>query len=244
MLLKFLTYNIHKGIGGIDRKYRLERIVEVLAHYNPDVAFLQEVDNGVPRSRADCQIERLREALDYPHGVYQANVRLRQGNYGNAILSRLPLTEQQDVELTVRPKKRRRALVAHLRAESGGHSRTIVVASLHLGLADFERRIQLRRLLQHDSIVRHHASTPVVVGGDFNDIWARLGVKLMHPAGFQSATGVVRTFPARLPLRPLDAIYVRGDARVEHAYAGHTQLCREASDHLPLLAHIDVAVPC
>lgn len=242
MLLKLVTYNIHKGIGGIDRKYRLDRVVEVLNHYKPDIALLQEVDYGVPRSRSECQAEALGDALGLGHVLYQANVRLRRGHYGNAILSRFALEQQTDIELTVRPKKRRRALVAHAIVRAEGHSRTIVVANLHLGLADFERRIQLRRLLAHDVLVRHHASTPVVVGGDFNDVWGRLGLKLMHPGGFHSATGYVRTFPARLPLRPLDAIYVRGDISVERAFAGHTATCREASDHLPLIAHLNVPV--
>lgn len=242
MLVKFLTYNIHKGIGGIDRKYRLERVMDVLRHHDPDIAFLQEVDDGVPRSRGDCQVDLLREALDYADSAFQANVRLRRGHYGNAILSRFPLSQQSDVELTVRPKKRRRALVAHARLSSGDHTRTLIVASLHLGLADFERRIQLRRLMQHEAIVHHHAATPMVVGGDFNDVWERLGRRLMEPSGFRSATHRVRTFPARMPLRALDAIYFRGDVELDHAFAGHTQLCREASDHRPLVAHLNVQV--
>ncbi|MCO6047329.1 endonuclease/exonuclease/phosphatase family protein [Aeoliella sp. ICT_H6.2] len=242
MLVKLLTYNIHKGIGGIDRKYRLERVMDVLRHHDPDIALLQEVDEGVPRSRGDRQVELLREELGYADSAFQANVRLRQGHYGNAILSRFPLSQKSDIDLTVRPKKRRRALVAHARLASGQHTRTLVVASLHLGLADFERRIQLRRLLQHDAIAHHHGNTPMIVGGDFNDVWGRLGKRLMLPGGFQAASGKVRTFPARLPLRALDAIYFRGDIALDHAFAGSTQLCREASDHRPLVAHLNVQV--
>jgi len=242
MLLKFLTYNIHKGIGGIDRKYRLERVIEVLRHHNPDIALLQEVDDGGPRSRGDCQVELLREALGYSDSAFQANVRLRRGHYGNAILSRFPLSHQSDVELTIRPKKRRRALVAHARLAHEHHTRTLIVANLHLGLADFERRMQLRRLLRHESIVHHHATTPMIVGGDFNDVWGRLGRRVMQPGGFHSATGKVRTFPARMPLRSLDSIYYRGDVELDHAFAGHTQLCCEASDHRPLIAYLEVQV--
>ena len=43
---RLLTWNIHKGIGGIDRRYRPDRIVEVIRHYEPDVVLLQEVDEG------------------------------------------------------------------------------------------------------------------------------------------------------------------------------------------------------
>ena len=51
MRFRIVTYNIHKGIGGIDRRYRPERIAETLAHYEPDIVFMQEVDDGVPRSK-------------------------------------------------------------------------------------------------------------------------------------------------------------------------------------------------
>jgi endonuclease/exonuclease/phosphatase family metal-dependent hydrolase len=48
MLLKVLTYNIHRAIG-VDRRFRPSRIVEILAHHDADIALLQEVDEGVPR---------------------------------------------------------------------------------------------------------------------------------------------------------------------------------------------------
>ena len=43
MRLRILTWNIHKGIGGVDRLYRINRVVDVLREELPDVALLQEV---------------------------------------------------------------------------------------------------------------------------------------------------------------------------------------------------------
>ena len=51
MLLRVLTYNIHKCIGALDGRYRPERIAEVVRHHDPDIVFLQEVDQGARRSR-------------------------------------------------------------------------------------------------------------------------------------------------------------------------------------------------
>ena len=62
MQFRLLTYNIHKGIGGVDRRYRPERIVEVVAHYQPDIVCLQEVDEGVKRSQFHQQAELLADA--------------------------------------------------------------------------------------------------------------------------------------------------------------------------------------
>src|SRR5436190_853215 len=51
MQFRVVSWNIHKGIGGADRRYRLERIVEVLQALAPDIAMLQEVAEDMPRSR-------------------------------------------------------------------------------------------------------------------------------------------------------------------------------------------------
>lgn len=240
MKLKLLTYNIHKGIGGIDRRYRLDRIAEVISHYDPDIALLQEVDDGVPRSRGDRQVDLLASELGFEHSLYQPNVKLRRGAYGNAILSRFPSRESVDLELTVGPKKRRRAQIARFQLTDQGHSRTLVVANLHLGLAGFERRIQLLRLLKEQSIVGLSSATPCVIGGDFNDVWGAIGGRFMAPAGFLSAAKNQRTFPARAPLRSLDGIYYRGDCLVQSAFAGRLDAARHASDHLPLFAEFVV----
>ncbi|MEZ6096466.1 MAG: endonuclease/exonuclease/phosphatase family protein [Pirellulaceae bacterium] len=239
--LRLLTYNIHKGIGGIDRRYSLDRIVEVIQHYSPDVAVLQEVDFGVPRSRGHRQVRMLSEALGMPHREYQANVRLKQGHYGNAILSRFPMTESTNLNLTVPPKKRRRALFAKLHIGIEDSTRTLLVCNTHLGLAGFERKIQIRRLLSSDMIRNIHHETPAIVAGDFNDVWMSIGRKLMFPAGFRCAVGGTKTFPAMMPVRSLDAIYYRGDLKLINSFAGRIEQARHASDHLPVITDFQIA---
>ncbi len=216
MQFRVLSYNIHKAIGGIDRRYRPERIVETIAHYNPDIALLQEVDDGVPRSRRDCQVEWLAKALGYEHHAFQSNVKLREGSYGNAVLSRLPLDDLHHVELTIPLKKRRRALVVRCHLRTDSHVRSVVIANVHLGLAGFERAIQVKRLLTHDSISRLRNSTPLIIGGDFNDVWRTLGKQILEPVGFQCAMGNVKTFPAAYPVRALDRVFYRGDRYALH----------------------------
>ncbi len=236
MVFKLLTYNIHKGIGGIDRKYSLDRIVQVLAHYSPDIALLQEVDDGVPRSDGDRQVDLLASRLGYADSAYQPNVILRKGQYGNAILSRFPITDAMDCDLTVGPKKRRRAQIARLRVPDASDGRDVMVVNVHLGLAGMERKIQLRRLFQEDPIHRMHAAMPLIVGGDFNDVWNSLGEAIMRPRRMHAAPGNAMTFPAAFPIRRLDAIYYRGSIRSDRSYAGDVDVARKASDHRPLIA--------
>ena len=216
----------------------MDRIVEVLAHCGGDVVLLQEVDDGVPRSRHERQVDLLAEALGYRHHLYQPNVRLKEGRYGNAILSRFPLEDTSHLELTIPLKKRRRALVAHARVPIDHHQRTLLIINAHLGLAGFERRMQMRRILESRVIRRTRRTTPIVLGGDMNDVWATLGDRLMRPAGFQTASWRIRTFPAAYPLRPLDWIFFRGDLALRHSFATRTRLARQASDHLPLVSDL------
>jgi endonuclease/exonuclease/phosphatase family metal-dependent hydrolase len=235
MQFRLITYNIHKGIGGVDRRYRPERIVESIRHYVPDVVLLQEVDDGSPRSHHHRQVDVLGDALDLPYRAFQPNVRLKEGQYGNAILSRHPLTDIQDLDLTIPLKKRRRALIAHCCLRCEQHTRILLLFNVHLGLAGFERTIQLRRLLASNALqhTRHH--TGVIVAGDYNDVWGTLGRRLLEPAGFKAACFRRKTFPAVLPIRSLDRVYYRGALDVHHSFASRTEVARQASDHLPLV---------
>jgi len=239
MHFRLMSYNIHKGIGGVDRRYDLGRIVETIKHYRPDVAFLQEVDDGVPRSRGHAQAELLAAATGLEHFTFQRNVSLRVGHYGNAILSRFPLEDPAHIDLTVRPKKRRGALVARWRVPIGEHTKSLMLVNLHIGLSGFERQWQLRRLFRVAHLTELRNRMPLVVGGDFNDFWNSLGWRVMQPAGFQPSGPPIRTFPARLPLRPLDKVFFRGDLRSIHTCVGHTETARQASDHLPLVVDFE-----
>ena len=79
----------------------------------------------------------------------------------------------------------------------------------------------------------------MVLGGDLNDLWGTLGPSFLNPAGFSRAGPLARTFPAWLPVRPLDGLFVRGDVRVRHAGPARGTVARQASDHLPLGAELE-----
>jgi endonuclease/exonuclease/phosphatase family metal-dependent hydrolase len=240
MRFRVVSWNIHKGIGGVDRLYRLERVVEVLKSLDPDIALLQEVTEGMPRASYHAQADLLSEALAMPHVAYGPEHRFRIGGYGNAILSRWPLSHVHHVDLTIGTRKKRGALKARSRVRFGNHSRTVVVVNLHLGLAGSERALQLDRFLSCHPFERLHHRTPIVLGGDLNDLWGSLGPRFLAPAGFSRAGELASTFPAALPLRPLDGIFVRGDLKACACHPPKNGLTRQASDHLPLLAELDL----
>ena len=113
-----------------------------------DVLMLQEVDDGVPRSNHDSQVDVLGELLGMKHRSWFPNVDVRGGGrYGNAILSRYPLIESTNIDLSIRWKKKRSCLHGVIRVRHDDVDRTVHVFNMHLGLARFERRIQLRMFL-------------------------------------------------------------------------------------------------
>jgi endonuclease/exonuclease/phosphatase family metal-dependent hydrolase len=236
--LRALSYNIHKCIGGIDRRYDPSRVVEVIRKLDVDVAMLQEVDGGVARSNHDHQVDLLAEHLGLRYRTWFANVDVRGGGqYGNAILSRYPIIESTNIDLSIRFKKRRSALHAVLRVRHDDVDRTVHLYNMHLGLARFERRIQLRRFLDSHPFQNLHHDTPIVVGGDLNDVYGGLG-DLLAPAGFRGIERRPLTFPAWGPMRALDAIFVRGDMDFLRLARCDSDLARRASDHRPLVAEI------
>ena len=246
MRVRILTYNIHKCIGGLDRRYDPERIRETVAHYEPDVVLLQEVDQAALRSDGDRQADLLGDLLEMRHRTYFPNVTVRRGGaYGNAILSRFPLTDTRNIDLTIPPKKRRSVLHARYRmrlprpGRKGTNTRTVHVYNMHLGLSGIERKRQLKMFLESHPFVGFDRRTPVIVAGDFNDVWGTLGKKLLEPAGFTGGKPTP-TFPAYAPVRALDAIYVRGDVRLTHVYRSRLEIAKRASDHLPLIADLEI----
>ena len=238
MKLRVLSYNIHKCIGGVDRRYEPSRVIEVIRKLDCDVLMLQEVDAGVTRSRGDKQVELLGDELGLPHRTWYPNVDVRGGGqYGNAILSRYPLIESTNIDLSLRFKKARSALHGVLRVRHDDIDRTIHVFNMHLGLARYERRRQLQKFLDSHPFAHLHHDTPVVVGGDLNDVYGGLGT-LLAPAGFRGIARRPLTFPAWGPVRALDGIFVRGAVDFVRLARCDSDLARRASDHRPIVAEV------
>ena len=241
MRFRLMTYNIHKGVGGVDRRYRFARIIDTLAFYKPDIALLQEVADGIPRSGHHRQVDILCETLGFQFHAYQPNVSLRKGKHGNAILSHFPLSDIHDIDLTIPLKKRRGSLVARCQLSRGQRSLPLFVYNFHLGLASFERNIQIRRFLADIAFKNLKRSVPVIAAGDFNDLWGTLGTRLLEPEGFRTASGLSKTFPAFRSLRPLDHIFFRGNLALHRCFPSRTQLAKRASDHLPIIADFEIS---
>src|SRR5262245_59522398 len=134
--MRLLSYNIHKGIGGNDRRYRLERVLHVIEHENPDLILLQEVTRDLVRCRRHDQPCLLAERfVALEHSMFQLTVSWKVGGYGNMLISRWPIVDKHHVSLRVKNKKPRGAQIAVVDAPEG----RLKIVNVHLGLAESER---------------------------------------------------------------------------------------------------------
>lgn len=221
------SYNVH-GWVGTDRRFDPERIGRVLAEIGPDLAALQEVRD---RPGAPDPLDRIASDLR-AEAVRGVTLQLGPGTQGNALLSRLPLDRIDKLDLSV-PGREPRGLID---VTSSALGEPLHLMATHLGLAAAERRVQVQRL-----VARLQDASPGVrvVLGDMNE-WVR-GVGALRPLHRRLGRAAgPRTFPASFPLFSLDRIWVAPRGRLRRLWVHRSPLARLASDHLPVVAELEV----
>ena len=247
MQIRVLSYNMHRAIG-VDRLFRPERIARVLKHHQADIVLLQEVDVGVPRSRQLDLAKEMAEAAGYPYYVTGLNVKLSKGMYGNTTLSKFPITQSRNINLTVGKRKARGCQYSSIQLKnSSDFSQNIEVFNLHLGLSSQERVRQVGLLSQSEEFCSITPATPCLVGGDFNDWRTILGPIFTDILDFQCATNHSKgyhnpylTYPAFTPTGGLDKIFYRGPLELIKRRRCWMGITRLASDHLPVIAEFEL----
>jgi endonuclease/exonuclease/phosphatase family metal-dependent hydrolase len=238
--LTLVSYNIHSGIG-TDGRFDLHRVGEVLRETQADVIALQEVGDFRSVTSREDQPEHLADMLGL-HMAFGPNVVKDGRRYGNAILTRLPILQSKNYNLSVPGREPRGALRCDLDLGSG---KPLHVFCLHLGLSIGERRRQERLLLSADILQDAARKDPVVVCGDFN-YWGNKPVpalvrQAIHDVALE-LRAPARTYPSRLPVLRLDRIFVDTGVRPLSIRPHRSALASVASDHLPLVMRFEAPV--
>ena len=239
---RILTLNIHKGFSLGNRRYTLESIRSKLRESTPNLVFLQEVIGENHRHRAKIpgwpegnQFEFLADSV-WDHFAYGKNAIYQHGHHGNAILSELPFSETNNIDVSTLRFSQRGIL--HGVLENGIH-----LLCIHFGLFESERQVQLQRLIEHIE-TSVPAGSPLILAGDFNDWRKTLHRELTNGCGLQDAHELIEektavTYPAAFPLLPMDRIYVRG-FQVKKVEVLSSRSWRDLSDHCALLAEVSL----
>ena len=254
--LRVATYNIHK-CKGLDGRTRPERIARVLAELRADVVALQEVLSVADGDAQKDQAKYLAAALEPKYHYWLGeNRKIRGAAYGNAVLSRFPIVHMHNYDVTRSRRERRGCMRVDL--DLGG-GRRLHVFNVHLGTGFFERRLQGDLLVSREILIDPELRAPRIVLGDFNE-WTRgLATRVLSehfdevefakPRGVWAKVGVAakpsrktyrKTYPGVLPLLPLDHIYFERGLRLLGSSVHRSRVALVASDHLPLVADLEL----
>lgn len=222
MNLTVATYNIHSCIG-TDKRFDPARTAQVIKEIDADVIALQEVDYTIFED-LDILNYLARETCLAP--IEGPTLKRETGHYGNGILTRLPIREVTQIELSANRREPRGAIDAIL----DWNGQTLHVVATHLGLWPGERRQQVVTLV--DRFDRKPQGNLLLLG-DLNE-WLLWGRPLRRLRRFFSHTPHLRTFPSQFPLFSLDQIWSRPSSALTNVQVHATHTAVLASDHLPL----------
>jgi endonuclease/exonuclease/phosphatase family metal-dependent hydrolase len=249
--VRLVTFNTHHGVG-VDGRHDLPRLATVLAAADADLICLQEVDRYYgDRSEDVDQALLLSRALDMqlawgPAIDEPSRKRGLRRQYGNALLSRLPILVS-DVHPLPGGGEPRSALRTMVELDGAA----LWVTTTHLST-----RSPAERAEQIAAIAALHTEpmeTGVLVGdfnadprkapelteltGRFTDAWDlaperedRAGWRFWHAQHGE-------THPSRRPRRRIDQVWVSRGVGVARA---HVLDAAGASDHLPLVVDLEV----
>lgn len=230
--LKLLSYNIHSCFG-IDRRYDPSRIARIIAESGADLVALQEVDSSLEVRDGLNQLQY----LAYQTGlipIMGPTLKRGYGAYGNALLSRWPFEAVREINLSYRKFEPRGLLQAKFTLQG----KKLSVFNTHFGLKHWERKFQSARLCDE---IENDIHDCALIFGDFNE-WFRWSRNLRWLENSFSKIPRVPTYPSRWPRFALDRIFASPGAEFSDWRILSDQKSKVASDHLPVLAKVKLAL--
>lgn len=228
--LRLATYNVHSCVGR-DGRRDPDRVSHVIAELDADVIAIQEFTYPMDLAIETRKLTGL-AALDGYECALGPTLERRSNRFGNLLLTRHPIRELQRINLSMDRREPRGALAVTI--DVGGTE--LHVLATHLGLKLRERELQVRKILEH---VEAQTTGLLAVMGDFNDWLPGRSVVHVLEAKFGASPSPC-TFPVFWPLLPLDRIWVQPGASLRSMEAHDSPLAKVASDHLPLVAVVDL----
>ena len=242
--MKIATYNLQHCLGYVDQttgkvieKFK-DRVIQfdifdkALKELDADIVGLEEIFGEGEHEKWTAQAPRLAWGAGYNDCAFSSAINFEGNNpYGNAILSRIPITNIQRIAIPDPIEKKysgyyetRGALKVKL--ENGY---TVMVA--HFGLNPDEQENAVKTVLEHAE------KEKFILMGDFNmkpdnEILKPIFAALKDTANLVEGNGF--TFPSVNSYMKIDYIFVSHDIEVISAEVPNIV----ASDHLPFAVEI------
>jgi acetyl esterase/lipase/endonuclease/exonuclease/phosphatase family metal-dependent hydrolase len=246
--LRVVCYNI-RAARGMDNRVDLARTAEVLRQLDGDIVLLQEVDAGTKRSGNVDQPAELGKMLGM-HFYFAKAMNYGGGEYGNAILSKLPFAHTSTLPLIGGAEPRSAGIVEIVpsrdgtKAEAGGVR--VMLVNVHLDARNTDVHLDHVKKISSEisRLLVERPVAAVIWAGDFNatatsPIWNVL--KNEYGWTVPEIQGPAKaSFPSQKPDKQIDWFLYRTNA----ANAGAPTLTVHeykvvnepmASDHCPLV---------
>jgi len=184
-VIRVVSYNIHKGRSATGSRESLSELRLGLYGLRPDLLFLQEVQGrNEQRISLDAQHESLGAALCM-HAAYGCNAVRPHTDHGNALLSRFPILQHENQDISDHKLEQRGLL--HALVEVQGVSVHCLV--VHLGLFAGGRSRQVGALVERIRRLVPEGE-PMLIAGDFNDWNNRLAPLFVQQLGLYEVFAV------------------------------------------------------
>ena len=235
--LKIMAYNIHHANPPskpdiID----IDAILKTIQAQNPDIVALQEIDANTTRSGKGNQAAVIAEKLGM-NVFFGKAINYDGGEYGVAVLSKYPISEEKVHQLPTAP---------------GTNGEPRVLATVRIALPDgtFIRfgsthldaqKADTNRLLQMEEIanIASEENLPMIVAGDFNAPPNTEVIDILDKHFARTCTNCEPTIPVHNPVKAIDFIAFK--PKELFSIKSH-QVINEiyASDHLPIVAVLKI----
>jgi endonuclease/exonuclease/phosphatase family metal-dependent hydrolase len=221
--VRVATYNIKAGLES-----SLEEIGDVLEEMDADVIALQEVDRNAERTGNVDQARALAERLGMD-STYAATKKRGQGDFGIAILSRLPFASVERIELPGAFSFEPRVSLA---ADVCLGDAPLRVFATHSDTNPMASGAQQKRLAE---IATPYVGAGVIVTGDFNATEADPGLQALQNAPLDDLGGAFGDAPTYEDRR-ID--FILADEPLAAAAESVEVVDTDASDHRPMVTQL------
>ena len=247
-LIRFATYNTYYALQPDINPGTWNNLASVMNTIDTDVWAIQEIRNG------DFFHEFFQDRIT---GLYETVVAQGNSGYQVGLASRFPIVEVIDHadDRDANGAKIFSRTALEVTIDIGGELMTVISTHLMPGYDRERRHLEGQRLAE--IIGSLPADRMIVVMGDFNDVFSSAWDPLPSPVNLVQDAGLTAvparnaeshstaTFSSTTPVVRYDYIFMSGQfysQLVQHeVYSGSDAAA--ASDHLPVWAEVDVAIP-
>ena len=224
--IRVMSYNLHQGFD-IHGRHGMENLAKVIEAEDPDIIALQEVSRGWVVNGSVDMLVWLSQRLEMDHVWSPA----ADSAWGNAILSRFPITRFQNHEMPNNGVIRLDRGFLTTEVDLGGGEALNVVAT-HFHSGDDDSAIRVPQALAVLEAVDSDRTTVLI--GDFNAYPDHPEMLLIAGAGLNDAlvasraAGIGFTYPADDPWQRIDYVWASPDLKARDFSTPYSL----ASDHL------------